>query len=149
MLNQTDFSNRQSHPKPIGLIVLFSLAGLLIFSAVVLLGIYFGLKQAKENGPIPVRYYMAIRDQNYALAYTYLSMDAKVNDQKVNLETFTQQAALADSQGGKVEGFTVEGDQNAPDGVILQLHRSNQKYNVHLSLKQIDGRLQIVSASRI
>jgi hypothetical protein len=128
-----------------GLIVIAGLA----FSLLVITGVFTALNVIKQTGPIPARYYLAIIDQDYAQAYSYVDSNATINGQQVDQQAFTNLATAADHQNGRVTGFDLKGDENDPSHMTVTVSRGTQSYDVHLLLKQENGAWKIISADGI
>ena len=94
------------------------------------------------------QYYNAIRDQDFARAYTFLGYDVKAG---LSQEAFTQQAQQQDEAYGRVSHFSYA---NVPIGdpanVTLTVTRANgTSYAVNLEVRQEGGAWKISSFDRI
>jgi hypothetical protein len=94
------------------------------------------------------QYYNAIRDQNFARAYTFLGSDLKAG---LSQEAFTQQAQQQDTTYGRVSEFSYA---NVPIGdpanATLTVTRANgTTYTVHLEMRQEGGAWKITAFDRI
>ncbi len=125
-----------------------AIAAVAIFSIIVVLGVWVGLNQIKETGPTPARFYLALQSQNYALAYTYLDAGAKISNQDFSQQSFIAQAAQTDSRSTAISGFEFN-DKGSPDAATVKVSRGGSSYEVHLTLKQVDGRWLITSLDRL
>lgn len=94
------------------------------------------------------QYYNAIRNQDYARAYTFLRADVKAG---LSQEVFTQQAQQQDATYGSVSKYSYG---NVPLGdpapVTLTVIRANgTTYTVHLEMRQEGGAWKITAFDRI
>ena len=124
------------------------MAGIAVISLFLAGAVFLGLNQVKENGPTPARFYMALHDQNYALAYSYLDSGATLNNQPVDQQSFSSQFAQADSRNKAISGFEIT-DKNDAASANVKVSRGSSTYQVHLQLKQVDGRWLITNIDRV
>ena len=94
------------------------------------------------------QYYNAIRDQDFARAYTFLGSGVKA---ELSQEAFTQQAQQQDEAYGRVSEFSYA---NVPTGdpanATLTVTRANgTSYTMHLEMRQEGGAWKITSFDRI
>jgi hypothetical protein len=94
------------------------------------------------------QYYNAIRDQDFARAYTFLGSDVKAG---LTQQAFTQQAQQQDGAYGHVNKFSYT---NVPIGdpanATLTVTRANgTSYTVHLKMQQEGGVWKITAFDRI
>jgi flagellar basal body-associated protein FliL len=94
------------------------------------------------------QYYIAIRNQDYAKAYSYLGSDLRA---RLSQEAFTQQAQQQDAALGRVTQYTYNtfpiGDPATATETVTRAHGST--YTVHLELRQEGGVWKITSFDRI
>jgi hypothetical protein len=122
---------------------------ILVVAIIAALGVVIGLNVIKEKGPVPVKYYQALFDKNYTLAYAFLDETAVVNGQTVDQASFTKMAAAQDVKEGSVGGYSIDGSNDQATSVTVHVNRNGHKYDVHLQLKPVNGVLKIVSADRL
>jgi len=94
------------------------------------------------------QYYTAIRDQDFAKAYSYLGSDLQV---RLSQQAFTQQAQQQDEAFGRVSHYSYG---NVPLGdpaaaTITVTRASGTTYTVHLELRQEGGGWKITAFDRI
>jgi hypothetical protein len=94
------------------------------------------------------QYYTAIRDQDYARAYTFLGSNLRSG---LSQEAFTQQAQQQDAAYGSISKYSYD---NVPLGepaeVTLTVIRANEtSYTVHLEMRQEGGAWKITAFDRI
>jgi hypothetical protein len=94
------------------------------------------------------QYYTAIREQDYARAYSFLGSNVKAG---ISQEAFTQQAQQQDAAYGRVREFSYA---NVPVGDLasatLTVTRANgTTYTVHLEMRQEEGMWKITAFDRI
>jgi len=94
------------------------------------------------------QYYTAIRDQDFAKAYSYLGSDLQA---KLSREDFTRQAQQQDEAFGRVSRYSYS---NVPLGNpamanITVTRASGTTYTVHLELRQEGGTWKITTFDRI
>ncbi len=94
------------------------------------------------------QYYTAIKNQDYATAYTYLGSHLKT---VYSQEAFTQAAQQRDTVSGKVSSFAFSDvPTGVPSAVTLTVTRMNgTPYTVHLELRQEGGTWKITAFDRI
>jgi len=94
------------------------------------------------------QYYIAIRNQDYAKAYSYLGSDLQA---RLSQEAFTQQAQQQDAALGRVTQYTYGnfpiGDPATATETVTRAHGTT--YTVHLELRQEGGGWKITSFDRI
>jgi hypothetical protein len=116
--------------------------GLLIWGIGSAINTYGGATIASDQ------YYNAIRDGDYARAYTFLGSDVKAG---LSQQAFTQQAQQQDGAYGLVNKFSYT---NVPIGdpanATLTVTRANgTSYTVHLEMRQEGGVWKITAFDRI
>jgi hypothetical protein len=93
-------------------------------------------------------YYVAIRDQDYAKAYTYLGADMKA---RLSREAFIQQARQQDETLGRMTRYTEDnfpfGDPATITEAVTRAHGTT--YKVHLELRHEGGAWKITAFDRI
>ena len=114
----------------------------------------FGFRYFQQNigaALVAAQYYEALKEQKYALAYSYVDANASIEDQHVSLATFTRMAQTADTTRGKVTQYTpatfTEPGNTAT--VMIKVTRNKQTYPVRLQLKREGNDWKIVNANRI
>jgi hypothetical protein len=149
MIN-TQLSNRErsNHIHTGTLVALGLIAAVMIFGSIIGVAVFLGINKVKDEGPTPARFYMALQDHNYALAYSFMDGDAKLNNQPVDQQTFIQKAALADAQSASIKGFDYKDNANS-SSVTVNVHRGNSNYQTHITMKQVEGRWVITAIDRL
>lgn len=124
--------------------------GILLLVCVVGVAVVVGFAVSSFGGPTITsdQYYTAIRDQDYARAYSYLGSNVRAT---LSQEAFTQQAQQQDAAFGRVSTYTYT---NVPVGdpttANLTVTRADgTSYTVHLELRQEGGAWKITSFDRI
>ncbi len=94
------------------------------------------------------QYYNAVRDQDYARAYTFLGSDVKAG---LSQQAFTQQAQQQDEAYGHVSSYSYGNvPMGDPANVTLTVIRTNgTSYMVHLEMSQKGGVWKISAFDRI
>jgi hypothetical protein len=94
------------------------------------------------------QYYNAIRDQNFARAYTFLGSGVKSG---LSQEAFTQAAQQQDVAYGRVSKFSYANvPKGDPANATLTVTRANgTSYTVHLEMRQEGGAWKITAFDRI
>lgn len=93
-----------------------------------------------------MKYYAALKAQNYSLAYTYLDTNATdANGHRVTLKSFEQMAQTMESEGGPVVSFSVA--VFLPTAV-MSVTRASLVYHAHLQVKQEGQTWKIISLDR-
>ena len=115
---------------------------------VLALGASFAVKTFGGPTIASDQYYTAIRDQDYARAYSYLGSGLQ---SRLSQEAFSQQAQRQDEAIGRVSRYAYA---NVPAGdpaaVILTVTRANRtSYTVHLEMRQEGGAWKITAFDRI
>jgi flagellar basal body-associated protein FliL len=94
------------------------------------------------------QYYIAIRDQDYAKAYTYLGPDLQA---RLSQDAFIQQAQQQDAALGRVSHYTYGnypiGDPATATEVVTRAHGTT--YTVHLELRLEGSAWKIAAFDRI
>lgn len=94
------------------------------------------------------QYYIAIRSQDYAKAYTYLGSGVQA---RLSQQAFTQQAQQQDEALGRMTRYTQDnlpiGDPATITETVTRAH--GVTYMVHLDLRQEAGAWKITSFDRI
>ncbi len=133
-------------------IVLGSIAGVIVFAALVTGAVFVALhtffQQTDQPVPVAASYYLAFMRQDYTKAYAELDSQATINGQKVDEQTFRHLAATADAQQGKVTSYSLDGSDSASHFTVT-VHRGGQNYTVHLQLKLEGSVWKIISADGI
>lgn len=128
----------------LGVLALLSILG----GALLALGVGFAVNTFGGPSIVTDQYYSAIKNQDYARAYTCLGSDLKA---VLSQEAFAQTAQRNDVANGKVTRFAFT---NIPTGdpaaVNLTVTRTNgTSYTVHLEIRQAAGVWKIASFDRI
>jgi hypothetical protein len=127
-----------------GMLVLYTLISLIVLA--------FGVQVAINafGGPTIVaeQYYSAIKDQDYARAYTYLDLKVAA---RMSKEAFITAARDRDRADGVVTTFTL---LTEPDGdhatATIAVTRSHEKaYTVHLNLQKVGNEWKISAYDRL
>jgi hypothetical protein len=125
---------------------------LLIFALLCLLGgaLVWVFAVSPVGGPTIAsdQYYTAIRDQDFAKAYSYLGSDLRAN---ISREDFTRQAQQQDEAFGRVSHYSYS---NVPLGnpataTITVTRASGTTYTVYLELRQEGSAWKITAFDRI
>jgi hypothetical protein len=136
-------------------IVLGSAIGVLLFAALVTGAVFVALhtffQQTDQPVPVAANYGLAFMRQDYASAYADLDSQATVNGQRVDQQTFTTLATTADTQYGKVSGYSIDSTLQGNDTshLTITVHRGARNYQVHLQLKLEGSAWKIISADGI
>jgi hypothetical protein len=124
--------------------------GILLLVCVVGVALVVGFAVSSVGGPTIAsdQYYTAIRDQDYARAYSYLGSNVRA---MLSQEAFTQAAQQQDAAFGRVSKYAYT---NVPVGdpatANLTVTRANgTSYTVHLELRQEGGVWKITAFDRI
>ena len=108
---------------------------------------------AKQIGPTVVadEYYTALKNQDYAKAYTYWDTNSvtSVQGQQVTEQTFAALAQAVDTTKGSITSFSAVPDSNDPSLVTVTVTRGSTTYDVQLQLRQVNGNWKIVKATGI
>ncbi len=128
----------------LGILALSSIIGCTVLAW----GVSFGIKTFGGPAIASDQYYTAMRDQDYARAYSYLGSDLRA---RLSQEAFTQQAQQQDEALGRVSHYTYG---NVPIGdpatATLTVTRTyGTTYTVHLELRQEGGAWKITAFDRI
>lgn len=114
--------------------------GIIALVCIIGVALVVGFAVSSVGGPTIAsdQYYTALRDQNYARAYSYLGSQLKT---VYSQEVFTQMAQQRDAEAGRVIHYSY---QNIPAGsptpIILTVTRTNGiTYTVHLEMQQEGG----------
>lgn len=94
---------------------------------------------------VTAHYYEAIRNQNYAAAYTDLDEQATLNGQPIDEQTFIQQASQVDTQRGRLDSYGIFKESDDASQYTVSLRRGTNAYSVNLKLRQVGNRWKIVS----
>ena len=136
-------------------IVLGSAIGVLLFVALVAGGVFFALhtffQQTDQPVPVAANYGLALMRQDYASAYADLDSQATINGQRVDQQSFTTLTSTADTQYGKVSGYSIDSVSQGNDSAQLTItvHRGAHNYQVHLQLKLEGSAWKIIGADGI
>ncbi|QBD75778.1 hypothetical protein EPA93_07070 [Ktedonosporobacter rubrisoli] len=96
---------------------------------------------AEEN------YYIAIREQNYAKAYSCLSSTLRA---RMTQEAFIQQAQQQDATYGKMTSYTESYPFGDPAPITVTVKRAHGiTYTVHIVMQQEASRWKVASFDRI
>ena len=96
-------------------------------------------------------YYQAIRDHDYAKAYTYIDTSRASSVQQQTEQAFTLAAQLVDRTRGPVTSFSQQ-DVNVNNDtatVTMSVTRNGSPYTVHLQMKQEGNDWKIVGFDNI
>ena len=127
----------------------------LIFTALVATDVIVGLNAffntTTEPTPVAANYYLALMTQDYAKAYADLDSHATINGQQVDQQTFITLATTADTQNGKVSGYSLDPSLQSsdPSHPTITVHRGARIYQVHLQLQQEGTVWKIINADGI
>ena len=92
-------------------------------------------------------YYQALKQQNYALAYSYLDANAIVNNgQHITLSAFTQMARARSAEYGAILSFSIS--PYTPLSTVF-VTRTSYTYTAHLGIKLEQNTWKIISFDRI
>jgi hypothetical protein len=130
------------------LVAIGGMGAVIIFGLIIAAAIFRGINKVKEEGPTTARFYLALQDHNYALAYSFLDSEAKLNNQAVDQQTFIKQAAQADALSTTIKGFDYS-DKGNNASATVNVHRGNFNYQTHLTLKQVENRWVITNIDRL
>ncbi len=136
-------------------IVLGSIIGVILFAALVAGSAFFALhtffQQTDQPIPVAANYGLALVRQDYAKAFTDLDSHANINGQQVDQQSFNTLATTADTQYGKVSGYSIDPSLqgNDPSRLTITVHRGDRIYQVHLQLQLEGSAWKIISADRI
>ena len=155
-ITQTQNYRQQPQKSRIWLwIVLVSLVGVLLFTALVAGSAFFAVRsffqQSDQALPVVASYSLDFIRQDYADAYTKLDSRATIDGQQVDQQSFTALATAADTRYGNVSEYSIDSplQGNNPTFVTITAHRSNQNYQIHLQLKLEGNDWKIVSADGV
>ncbi len=102
------------------------------------------------------QYYMAVEQQDYATAYTYLDTSGiALNGQSLTQALYIQANQAIDIARGKVSSYAITSTStNSNNGVntaaiTVNVTRNGQSYDVHLQLKQESNGWKIVRTDNI
>jgi len=102
------------------------------------------------------QYYMAVEQQDYATAYTYLDTSGiALNGQSLTQALYIQANQAIDIARGKVSSYAITSTStNSNNGVntaaiTVNVTRNGQSYDVHLQLKQESNGCKIVRTNNI
>ncbi len=115
------------------------------------LGIGFFAKTVAGPAITVSQYYNAVKQQDYATAYSYTSLTV-FNGQPVTQDIYTRAAQLLDTTRGVVTNFSIGNitTNNSTDTVTVSVTRANTPaYDVQLQLQQINGSWKITSINNI
>jgi hypothetical protein len=101
------------------------------------------------------QYYDAIKNQDYAMAYSYLDPKIEITfqgqSQQITQQAFTQAAQAYDATKGKMSDYSINSvDINYSNTgnigqVTVRVTRNGNAYDVHLRLQQEGNNWKIVS----
>lgn len=136
-------------------IVLGSLIGVLLFTALVAGSAFFAVRsffqQTDQSLPVVASYGLDFMRQDYTDAYTKMDSQATINGQQVDQQSFIALATAADTRYGNMSGYSIDSPLQGtnPSYVTITVHRSNQNYQIHLQLKLVGNDWKIVSADGV
>jgi hypothetical protein len=132
----------------VGIVVAIVVLAWILGSVIISLGIGFAVSTYGGQTIATDQYYSAIKDQDYARAYSYLGSDLKG---RLGQETFTQTAQQRDLVDGKVIRFAFSNvPKSDPASVTVTVMRAHgTSYAVHLGLRQEGGTWKITAFDRI
>ena len=128
----------------LGVLVVVSIVGV----ALLALGVGFAVNTYGGPTIASDQYYTALRDQNYARAYSFLGAHLKT---VFSQEAFTQMAQERDATAGRVSHYSYA---NVPTGdpayITLTVTRTDgTTYTVHLEMRQEAGAWKVTAFDRI
>ena len=128
-----------------GLIVLMIAAfALIVVSRVdIVMNTFFNRTDRPES--VTAHYYEAIRNQNYAAAYTDLDDHATLNGQSFDEQSFIRLATEADAQRGSLVSYGILKQASDASRFNASLWRGDRSYTVHIQLRQVGDRWKIIS----
>jgi hypothetical protein len=139
--------------------VLWIVLGIIVVLVLVCVGGAIALFSfATNNGATSAvnQYYMAVEQQNYAMAYTYLDTSGiGLNGQSLTQALYIQANQAIDLARGKVSSYSITSSSiNSNNGVntaaiTVNVTRNGQSYDVHLQLKQESNGWKIVRTDNI
>ena len=133
-------------------IVLGSAIGVLLLAALVAGSAFFALhtffQQTDQPVPVAANYGLALMRQDYTSAYADLDSQATINGKPVDQQSFITLATAADTQYGKVSGYSIDQGNDASH-LTITVHRGARNYQVHLQLKLEGNSWKIISADGI
>jgi hypothetical protein len=108
-------------------------------------------QSAVKSIPTVAEYYQAVKEKNYALAYTFVDANAKNSSgQALTENTFVQMAQASDNEGGTIVNVTIDPISNDSTQILLSINRgSSLYYHAHLTLKQEGKTWKIISLDRV
>lgn len=102
------------------------------------------------------QYYTAIKNQDYAIAYSYLDPNLTyTNGQPTTQSLYTFHAQSQDTSKGTVYSFTVGSISVNNYGIasvtvtVIRINTASAPYDVHLQLKQENGAWKIIFSDNI
>ena len=124
--------------------------GILVLVCVLGVALVVGFAVSSVGGPTIAsdQYYTAIRDQDYARAYTYLGSNLRAT---LSQDAFIQEAQQQDTAAGRVSKYAYTNvPMGDPASANLTVTRANgTSYTVHLELRQEGGVWKITAFDRI
>jgi hypothetical protein len=132
----------------VGIVVATVVLAWILGSVLVALCIGFAVSTYSGQTIAADQYYSAIKDQDYARAYSYLGSDLKG---RLGQESFTQTAQQRDLAEGKVFRFAFANvPKSDPTSITITVTRAHgTSYTVHLGLRQEGGTWKITAFDRI
>ena len=136
-------------------IVLGSLIGVLLFTALVAGSAFFAVRsyfqQTDQSLPVVASYGLDLIRQDYTDAFAKLDSQATINGQQVDQQSFIALATAADTRYGTVSGYSIDSplQGNDPTHVTITVHRSNHNYQIHLLLKLEGNDWKIISSDGV
>ena len=108
-------------------------------------------KTAAKSIPEVARYYQAIKEKNYTLAYTFVDVHAKNGSgQTITEASFKQMALVSDSENGAIVNVEINPNSDDATQIILTIDRSSSlHYHAHLTMKQEGTTWKMISLDRI
>lgn len=108
-------------------------------------------KSAVSSIPTAISYYQALKDRDYAKAYTYLDAAATTTDgKKLTQKSFTQMAQDAFTQSGAITDITMVPGSSDGTQIVTTIDRNaSVHYHSHLTMKKEGSTWKILSLDRI
>jgi hypothetical protein len=136
--------------------IIFGVILLIIVGGIVAIVAYVNNSPAKT---VTQQYYDAVKNQNYAQAYTYLDIQTLTlngQQQQATPALYTQVAQIVDQQNGKVTDYNITGvnlSSSTSGGstatVTVNVTRNGNTQEVHVQLKQEGNDWKIVGIDHL
>lgn len=124
--------------------------GLLVCGSGTYLAARSALAKLQQTGPVPVRYYLAVINKDYAQAARYVAPNATIAGRRVDGPAFIALATVAERRTGPVTGFVVDHSSDHATRLTLTVWRGGRSsYTVHLWLQRQGATDRIVKADRL